>query len=98
MLPKIGLLPTDTIQKVMDAYVLIEQYGQEMIQLGGVMLPNMPENRRVIFMGAFLSTVVPAINKARADFIKAGIDALESHSCSFRSKVQLDCNDLSSAK
>jgi hypothetical protein len=61
----------------MDAYVLIEQYGQEMIQLGGSLLPNMPENRRVIFMGAFLSTVVPAVNRARADFITAAIESLE---------------------
>jgi hypothetical protein len=79
MLPKIGLLRTDTIRQVMDAYVLIEQYGQEMIQLGGVLLPTMPENRRVIFMGAFLSITVPPINRARAEFIKGAIDALEPY-------------------
>ena len=76
MLPKIGLLRADTVRKVMDAYVLIEQYAEGMIFLGGTMQPNMPENRRVIFMDAIHAKPVAAINQARADFIKDAIDAL----------------------
>jgi hypothetical protein len=76
MLPKIGLLRADIIRKVMDAYVLIQQYAEGMIFLGGKMQSNMPENRRVIFMDAIHAKSVAAINLARADFIKDAIDTL----------------------
>jgi len=77
MLPKIGLLPMDIIRKVMDAYVLIEQYAEGMIFLGGKLQPDMPGNRRVVFMNAILAETVAAINLSRASFIKDVIDALE---------------------
>ena len=76
MLPKIGLLRADTIRTVMDAYVLIEQYAEGLILLGGAMKPNMPENRRLIFLNAERAKTVTAINRARAEMIKEAIDAL----------------------
>jgi hypothetical protein len=76
MLPKIGLLRADTIRKVMDAYVLIEQYGEGLILLGGTIQPNMPEHRCLIFMDAGEAKSVVAINKVRAELIKEAIDAL----------------------
>lgn len=79
MLPKIGLLRADTIRTVMDAYVLIEQYAEGLILLGGAMQPNMPEHRRLIFVDAGHAKSVAAINLARADFIKGAIDALEPY-------------------
>jgi hypothetical protein len=79
MLPNIGLLRGDVIRKVMDAYVLIEQYAEGMIFLGGVMQQNMPESRRVVYMAASLAEPVAAINRVRADFIKDTIDTLEPH-------------------
>src|SRR5262245_35574996 len=41
---RIGLLPSDTIWKVMKAYVLTEQYLPRLILIGGEPLPNMPED------------------------------------------------------
>lgn len=76
MLPKIGLLRADTIRTVMDAYVLIEQYAEGLILLGGTIHPNMPENRRLIFMNAERAMIVTAINEERARAIKEAIDAL----------------------
>jgi hypothetical protein len=86
MLPKIGLLPVDIIRKVMDAYVLIQQYAEGMIFLGGTMQPNMPENRRVVYMDAVHAKSVAAINLARADFIKGATEALEPHLKTRRSR------------
>jgi hypothetical protein len=77
MLPKIGLLPMDIIRKVMDTYVLIEQYVEGMIFLGGKLQPDMPGNRRVVYMDANLAKTVADINLSRATFIKDVIDALE---------------------
>jgi hypothetical protein len=79
MLPKIGLLGADTIRTVMGAYVLIGQYAEGLILLGGAMQPNMPENRRLILVDAFYAKSVTAINEARAEAIKEAIDALEPY-------------------
>jgi hypothetical protein len=76
MLPKIGLLRADTIRAVLDAYVLIAQYAEGLILLGGTMQPNMPENRRQIFVHAMHAKLVAEINQARAEFIKEAIDTL----------------------
>jgi hypothetical protein len=76
MLPKLGLLRADTIRTVMDAYVLIKQYAEGLILLGGAMQPNMPEDRRLIFMTAERAKIVTAINEERARAIKEAIDAL----------------------
>jgi hypothetical protein len=45
MMSKIGLLRADTIRTVMDAYVLTEQYLEQLILVGGSLQANMPENR-----------------------------------------------------
>jgi hypothetical protein len=79
MLPKIGLLRVDTIRTVMDAYVLIEQYAEGLILLGGKMYPNMPENRRLIYFDTVHAQSIAAINQARAGAIKEAMDALEPY-------------------
>lgn len=76
MLPKIGLLRADTMRTVMDAYVLIEQYVEGLILLGGTMRPDMPEGRRAIYIDAEHAETVSAINQVRAEGIKEAIDAL----------------------
>ncbi len=40
-LPKMGLLRSDTIRKVMDAYGLAEGYLGQLLLLGGTLRPNM---------------------------------------------------------
>jgi hypothetical protein len=47
-----GLLRPDTIQTVMGAYVLTEQYFDGLILLGGKLLPDMPEGRELVYLDA----------------------------------------------
>ncbi len=76
MLPKIGLLRVDTIRTVMDAYVLIEQYAEGLILLGGTMYPNMPANRRLIYFDTMHAQSIAAVNQSRAVAIKEALEAL----------------------
>jgi hypothetical protein len=76
MLPKIGLLPMDVIQKVMDAYVLVQQYLDGIIYLGGTK-QDMTGDRRAVFVDTVHAKLVSDINLSRATFIKDVMDALE---------------------
>jgi hypothetical protein len=40
MLPKLGLLDTATIQSVIDAYLVLDQYRVRLLLLGGRLAPN----------------------------------------------------------
>ncbi len=51
-LPKIGLFQPQTIRRVMDAYVLTEQYVEQLIMFGGSLQTNVPENRRLVYLDA----------------------------------------------
>jgi hypothetical protein len=57
-LPKIGLLQPETIRKVMDAYVLTEQYVEQLILFGGRLQSNMPDNRRLVYLDAARAKLV----------------------------------------
>jgi hypothetical protein len=76
MISKIGLLRADAIRKVMDAYVLTEQYLDRLILLGGQLQTNMPEERRLVYMDAKHAGHVAEFNKITAGAIKESIDAL----------------------
>jgi hypothetical protein len=76
MLSKIGLLRTDTIRKVMDAYVLTEQYLDALILLGGNLQPDMPDGRVLVYLDAQHAETVSEINRARAGVVKEAIDAI----------------------
>jgi hypothetical protein len=75
-LSKIGLLRSETIRKVMDAYVLTEQYLAQLILLGGTLQPGMPENHQSVYLDAKHANFVIAFNRARASVVKAAMDAL----------------------
>ena len=75
VLPKLGLLKSDTIRKIMDAYILVDQYSEGLILLGGRLQTNMPENRRAIYLDARHAETVTAINRHRAQAIQEAIDA-----------------------
>ena len=76
MLSKIGLLQSDTIRKVMDAYVLTEQYVGQLILIGGMLRTDMPENRPLVYLEAKHAKVVIEFNRARAGVVKEAMDAL----------------------
>jgi hypothetical protein len=76
LLSKIGLLRTGTIQTVMGAYVLTEQYFDGLILLGGKLLPDMPEGRELVYLDAEHAKTVTAMNKVKARAVKDAIDAL----------------------
>jgi hypothetical protein len=76
ILSKIGLLHSDTIRKVMDAYVLTEQYLEQLILLGGKLQPNLPSNRQLVYLDAQHAKFVIEFNRVRAKVVKEAIDAL----------------------
>jgi hypothetical protein len=73
---KIGLLRSETIRKVMNAYLLTEQYVEQLILLGGSLQSNMPENRRLVYLDATHAKFVIELNRARVGVVKEAIDAL----------------------
>jgi len=58
VLPKIGLLDAEAVRRVVDAYVIIEQYSEGLILLGGTLRQDMPEGRRVIYLDAQRAGIV----------------------------------------
>jgi hypothetical protein len=76
MVSKIGLLPIDVIRKVLDAYVLTEQYMDRLILGGGSLRTDMPENRQLVYVPSALTKVVIEYNKATAVDVKKASDAL----------------------
>jgi hypothetical protein len=76
VLSKIGLLRPDTIRKVMDAYVLTEEYLDRLILAGGELQSNMPKGRQLVLMRAAHTEVVIEYNRMRATVVKEAIDAL----------------------
>jgi hypothetical protein len=76
MLPKIGLLRPETIRKVLDAYVLTEQYLEGLILRDGKLHPDMPEGRQLVYLPAQRKSFVIQFNRAKAGVVKEAIDAL----------------------
>ena len=76
MMSKIGLLHADTIRKVMDAYVLTEQYLEGLILVGGKLQTGMPENRQLVYLDAAFAPFVIEFNQTRAVAVKEGMEAL----------------------
>jgi hypothetical protein len=78
-LSKIGLLRPETIRKVMDAYVLTEQYVAQLILLGGALQPNMPEDHQAVYSDAKHAKFVIEFNQARAGVVKEAMNALSPY-------------------
>jgi hypothetical protein len=76
VLPRIGLLRAETIRKVMDAYILTEQYLQGLILAGGTLQPNMPKERDMVSMRAQRTQFVIEFNRTRAGVVQEAINAL----------------------
>jgi len=76
MLPKIGLLDTDTIRKVITAYVLVGQYPEALVLLGGKPQENMPKDRQLFSLDGSRAKSVAVMTETRAEKVKVAIDAL----------------------
>jgi hypothetical protein len=79
MLSKIGLLPSETVRKVMDAYVLTEQYHQDLVLAGGQLQDKMPKDRHLIYMNASRAEFVAKLNRTRAGVVKEAIETLDPY-------------------
>jgi hypothetical protein len=77
VLAKIGLLDAEAVRRVVDAYVIIEQYSEGLILLGGTLRQDMPEGRRVVYLDAQHAEIVAGINRSRAEFINGAIRTLD---------------------
>src|SRR5262245_52778007 len=76
VLSKIGLLRSDKMRKLMGAYGLTEQYFDRLILIGGKLQPNMPANRRLVYLDAGNATFVTEFNRTTARAVKEAVDAL----------------------
>jgi DNA-directed RNA polymerase subunit F len=61
---------------VIDAYILIDQYLDRCILLGGKLLENMPDDRQLVYLEARFAEHMVKYNRATADDIKKAMDAL----------------------
>lgn len=75
MLSKVGLLDPATTRKVIDSYILLGQYFEGLILVGGV-AQNLPQGRRLVSLPTAMASFVIEYNRARAGVVKAAIDAL----------------------
>jgi hypothetical protein len=76
MLPKIGLFDPATTRKLIDSYILLSQYFEGLILVGGVVVQKLPEGRRLAQLPTAMASFVIEYNQARAGFIKEAINAL----------------------
>jgi hypothetical protein len=76
MLPKIGLLRTETIKAVMGAYILTEQYLYKLVLLGGKLQDNIPEGQQLVYLDAHHVKLVTELNDVTAGVVKEGMDSL----------------------
>lgn len=83
MLARVGLFDVETIQPVLDAYTLVEQYFQHLIQLGGKQPEQMPSQRRVAMMktetARYVITMHNKFSEQMARAIAKLDDFLRSH-------------------
>ena len=79
MLPKIGLLDPAAIRKVIDAYILLGQYFEGLILVGGVVRQDLPEGRRLVSLPTDMASFVIEYNRGRAGVVREAINALSSY-------------------
>jgi hypothetical protein len=77
MLSKIGLFDTETIQTVLDAYIIVDQYAEQLILLGGTLSGRFPAHRRPIFMQREQAGHVATMNRNISAHILRAIGKLD---------------------
>ena len=66
MLSKVGLLDPATTRKVINSYILLGQYFEGLILVGGVVAQNLPQERRLVSLPTAMTSFVIEYNRARA--------------------------------
>ena len=79
MLSKIGLLDPATIRKGIDSYILLGQYFEGLILVGGVVRQDIPEGRRLVSLPTDKASFVVEYNRGRAGVVEEAINALSSY-------------------
>jgi hypothetical protein len=79
MLPKLGLLSADAVRKVMDAYILNEEYIHRLVIRGGTMQTQMPPNRQTIYIEACHKEFVVRLNRVTAGVVQEAMNALKRY-------------------
>jgi len=79
IIPKIGLLDSDTIREVIDIYIIIDQYCEQLILLGGRIVENMPDHRRLVRMPQIRSENVATMNRNMAVLMETAITRLNAY-------------------
>jgi hypothetical protein len=79
MISKFGLLDADAIRKTIHAYILVEQYCERLLMLGGILSDVTPRHRRLVLMQEASAKHVAIINEVTATEIKKAISALDRY-------------------
>jgi hypothetical protein len=78
MLPKIGLLDPTTIRSTVDAYLMIDQYSESLLLIGGNLSQKAP-HRRLIEMPSNSANLVMTLNKVTSEAIQRALSNLDGH-------------------
>jgi hypothetical protein len=80
MLPKIGLLDPETIQSVINAYVLVDQYCEKLLLLGGHVREDLEAktDRRLVHLSTDNSAHVITLNRNLSDALQKTIARLDA--------------------
>jgi hypothetical protein len=78
MLSKMGLLDGTIIEKVVGAYIIIGQYCEDLIVIGGALREDMPK-QRIVYLDAKWATFVAEMNRMRVIPIDEALNALETY-------------------
>jgi hypothetical protein len=76
MLPKIGLLDPATINNTVDAYLMMDQYSESLLVLGGT-LSQKVTHRRLIEMPS--NSAKHVVNKKTSEAIQRALSNLDGH-------------------
>lgn len=50
LIPKLGLLDSKVVQELIGVYIIVEQYCENLLMMGGQLQQGMPAHRRLIYM------------------------------------------------
>jgi hypothetical protein len=79
LLDKIGLLDVATLRAVIESYLVIEQYAQKLVLVGGTLVENMPGDKRVVSLRAEQTELVITITEAVIDKIRESVKMLSTY-------------------
>lgn len=78
VLSKLGFLDIDTIRRVSDAYILIDQYCEQLLLRGGEAAERLP-NRRAVLMPKHAATFVADTNERYAKALHEATESLDKY-------------------